>query len=67
MDNKPTDVIIYEFEQNLLKLIKNSNLPISVVEMILKRIHNDTQILKLKQLQKYMEQNNKTRNKEPSL
>lgn len=40
-ENYNSDLLCFDFNQNLVKLINESNLPISVIELILKDVLNE--------------------------
>ena len=61
---KPVSMIRMEFISSLTELINNSNLPLFIIEPILKDIYNDVRIAsqkqteeEIKQYQKSIEQN----------
>ena len=54
--NKPVSVIRYEFIQQLTNLINGSNLPMFVIEPILKDMHLDVKSLARRQLEKDLDQ-----------
>ena len=40
-ENYNSDLLCFDFNQNLVKLLNESNLPISVIELILKDVLNE--------------------------
>lgn len=61
---KPFTIKVQETEQEIIKVINNSNFPIYVLKTIFQNLYNQLEEIDNKEMQKYAESLKKDKNKE---